>query len=130
MIVVGLLFDILSWICLISGSVLAVVGGIGIIRLPDFYTRLHGSGITDTLGAGLVMVGLMLQSVKVGVLRILEHGLADGVDAGPWLVTVKLMMILFFLLITSPTACHALAQAAIMHGVEPQLSETENGQSQ
>ena len=114
-----LLFDILSWICLIAGSFFAVIGGIGIIRLPDFYSRLHGGGITDTLGAGLIMVGLMIQSIKVGIL-------AGGLVAGPWLVTIKLAMILFFLLISSPTSCHALASAALTSGLKPKLSETED----
>lgn len=119
-----LVFNILSWICLGVGSAFAVVGGIGILRLPDFYSRLHGGGITDTMGAGLVMAGLMLQAIKVGIVPLIGGG---GFVAGPWLVTVKLLMILFFLLITSPTACHALAQAALTHGVRPQLAEDEDG---
>ena len=77
--------DILSWACLLGGSVFAMIGGIGILRFPDFYTRLHAAGITDTLGAGLILIGLMFQG-------------------GLSLVTVKLVMILFFLLLTSPTS--------------------------
>lgn len=77
-----------------------LVGGIGIYRLPDFYTRLHGSAITDTLGAGLILLGLMFQS-------------------GFALATVKLIMILLFLFVTSPTSCHALAQAARARNLEP-----------
>jgi len=103
----------LSFSCLLAGSFFAVVGGIGIVRLPDFFSRLHGGGITDTLGAGLVMLGLMFLAIQ----------------AGYWLVTVKLMMILFFLLITSPTSCHALAQAAVNQGVEPQLVDAEDPSS-
>ena len=53
--------DILSWIFLIAGSVLVLTGGIGVLRLPDIYTRSHAAGITDTLGAGLILIGLMLQ---------------------------------------------------------------------
>jgi len=94
--------DLLSWICLITGSFFCIVGGIGLVRLPDFYSRMHGSGITDTLGAGLVLVGLMIQG-------------------GLTLVTVKLIMILVLLLLTSPTATHAIAKAAFTAGVEPQL---------
>ena len=52
-----LAFDILSWICLGVASAFAVAGGIGILELPDFYSRRHGGGITNTMGAGLVMVG-------------------------------------------------------------------------
>ncbi len=111
-------FDILSWICLVSGSFFSVVGGIGIYRLPDFYTRLHAGGITDTMGAGLIMCGLMFQAIKAG--------LAGEFVAGPWLVLAKLVMILFFLLITSPTATHALAKAALTQDVVPQLSDNED----
>lgn len=111
--------DILSWVCLVAGSFFAVVGGIGILRLPDFYARLHGGGITDTLGAGLVMVGLMIQAAKGGIL-------SAEFAAGPWLVLGKLVMILFFLLITSPTSCHALASAALTSGLQPKLSENKD----
>ena len=101
--------DLLSWICLLAGSFFCIVGGIGLVRLPDFYSRMHGSGITDTLGAGLVLVGLMIQG-------------------GLTLVTVKLIMILVLLLLTSPTATHAIAKAAFTAGVEPQLGQEEDAQ--
>ena len=122
----GLLFDILSCGLIIGGSAFAVVGGIGIVRLPDFYARLHGGGITDTLGAGLLMVGLMVQGLKVGLARLAESGFSEDFDAGPWLIMIKLAMILFFLLITSPTGCHALAQAALSQGVEPRLQSEQD----
>jgi len=85
---------------LISGTVFALIGGIGILRLPDVFCRMHGAGITDTLGAGLVLIGLMFH-------------------AGLSLVTIKLVAILFFLLVTSPTSNHALAGAAISRGIDP-----------
>lgn len=97
-----IVLDVLSWIFLISGSFFAIVGGIGIIRLPEFFSRLHGGGITDTLGAGLIVVGLLFQS-------------------GLELTTIKLLMILFFLLVTSPTSCHALAKSALVQGLKPEL---------
>lgn len=98
------LISILTWILLLVGSFFAVVGGIGIVRLPEFFSRLHGGGITDTLGAGLIMIiaGLLFQ----GELS---------------LVTVKLLMILFFLMVTSPTSCHALAKSAMTQGFKPVL---------
>jgi multicomponent Na+:H+ antiporter subunit G len=98
--VIDIVVGAISWICLLGGSFFAIVGGLGIVRLPDFFSRLHGGGVTDTMGAGLIMIGLMLQS-------------------GFALATVKLLMILLFLLVTSPTACHALAQSALAHGLEP-----------
>lgn len=85
-----------SWTCLLTGAFFSLTGGIGLLRLPDLFTRLHAAGVTDTMGAGLILLGLMLQ-------------------AGFGLVTVKLMLILGFLLFTSPTSTHALAKAA-RHG--------------
>jgi multicomponent Na+:H+ antiporter subunit G len=120
----GWIFDLVSWALIFSGSLFALVGGLGIVRLPDFYTRLHGSGVTDTLGAALLIFGLMVQAAKVGMGQVLEEGLAAGL--GPTLVAVKLAMILFFLLITSPTGCHALAQAALSQGLKPQLGDALN----
>ena len=92
-----------SWASQLLGSAFCIIGGIGLIRLPDFYSRIHGGGITDTLGAGLVMLGLMLQ-------------------AGWSLVTVKLVLIMLFLLLTSPVASHAIARAARHSGLEPKLA--------
>ncbi len=94
--------DILTWLLLISGAVFSMIGGFGIIRLPEFFSRMHAGGITDTLGAGLIIGGLMLQG-------------------GFSLVTAKLFMIIFFLIITSPTACHALAKSALAQGMQPEL---------
>jgi multicomponent Na+:H+ antiporter subunit G len=89
-----MLLDLVTWLSLLGGVVVIVIGGVGLLRMPDFYTRLHAAGLMDTLGAGLVMFGLMLQ-------------------AGFTLLTVKLILILVFLWFTSPTATHALARAAL-----------------
>ena len=94
--------DILSWICLIAGSVFCLIGAVGMIRLPDVFARMHGAGIIDTLGAGLLLIGMMFQG-------------------GFTLVTVKLIMIVVFILFTSPTTTHALARAALNGGVMPRL---------
>lgn len=93
------LFDVLSWILLLSGTAFCIIGGIGLVRFPDFYTRIHATGLTDTLGAGLILTGLMLQS-------------------GLSLVTIKLVFVLVFLLATGPTASHALVKAAYAHGIK------------
>lgn len=97
-----LALDIVSWFFLILGSFFSIVGGIGIVRFPEFFSRLHGGGITDTMGAGMLMIGLLFQAEAP-------------------LVAVKLMMILFFLLMTSPASCHALAKSAISQNVKPSL---------
>ena len=96
--------DVVSWVCLVSGAALCVVGGIGIVRLPDLYTRAHGASVTDTMGAALILVGLLPQ-------------------AGLSLVAAKLVMVLWFLLVTSPTASHALVHAAHAHGCDPEVGE-------
>ena len=95
--IVGLLSDAL----LVAGTLFAFSGGVGLLRFPDFYARTHAAGITDTAGAGLVLAGLALQ--------------ADW-DAG-----VRLALIFLFMLFTSPTATHALAQSAQRDGLKPAL---------
>lgn len=95
--------DIVSWILLVSGAAFLIIAGIGILRLPDVFTRMHAAGIGDTLGASLIAAGLMVQS-------------------GFTLVTVKLMFVLLFLFFTSPTATHALAKAAHAGRVKPLLA--------
>ena len=94
--------EVLSWVFIAAGSIFVLIGGLGLLRLPDFYTRIHAAGITDTMGAWLIIIGLMFQ-------------------AGWTLVTAKLVMLLFFLAATSPLASHALAKAAFLRGLEPML---------
>ena len=91
----------LSEASLLLGTVVMLLGAIGLIRFPDFFSRTHAVSMTDTAGAGFILVGLMLLS-------------------GLNLVTLKLGVILIFLLMTSPTAGHALAQAATTDGIRPQ----------
>ena len=104
------MITVLSWVFLASGAFFSLLGGIGLIRMPDFYTRMHAASVTETLGAGLVLLGLMLH-------------------AGLTLVTVKLAFIGLFIFLASPTASHALAKAALMSGLKPllgaQLSDKE-----
>ena len=91
------IMGVVSAILLLVGSVFALIGSIGIVRMPDVFTRLHAAGITDTLGAAGVRLGLALK-------------------AGFSLLLVKLLLMLAFLLLLNPTACHALARAAL-HGL-------------
>lgn len=94
------LIDIFSWVLLVAGGVFVFVGGVGALRMPDVYTRLHAAGLTDTMGTILVLGGLALQ-------------------AGWTLATLKIGAILVFLLLTSPTAAYALANAARLAGIPP-----------
>jgi multicomponent Na+:H+ antiporter subunit G len=97
--------DIGIWFCLVAGSVFCVIGGIGVVRMPDFYTRTHAASITDTLGATLILFGL-------------------GIYSGFNLISVKLGIVLFFIYVTSPTAAHALVKAAYSKGLDaPNVEE-------
>lgn len=91
-----------SWVLMMGGAFFMLVGAIGVLRLPDVYTRLHAAGVTDTLGAALMIAGMSLQ-------------------AGLTLVTVKLILILVFLWFTGPVSSHALAQSALLSGRKPKL---------
>lgn len=99
--------DILSWIFIVAGGVFCVIGAFGLVRMPDFYTRVHAASVTDTAGAGLLLLGMALQ-------------------AGFSLVTVKLLMIGLLLLFANPTATHALVKAALARGLAPLLASGEN----
>jgi multicomponent Na+:H+ antiporter subunit G len=94
------LLDLVAWVLLLGGSFFAVAGGIGAMRLPDVFTRLHATGMTDTMGAALILTGLMFQTSLS-------------------FTTVKLVLILVFLWVTSPVASHAVSHAALRGGVEP-----------
>lgn len=98
----SLLVDILSWALFLAGGFAVVTGSLGLVRFPDFYTRLHAAGVTDTAGAELIVVAMMLQ-------------------APSWLVVAKLGFIAAFLFLTSPVATHAIAHAAWMVGFKPLL---------
>ncbi len=105
-----ILFDIVSWICLVAGSFFCLTGGIGLLRFPEFFSRIHAASITDTLGAGLIMIGLMFQ-------------------AGWGLVLAKLILILLFSLIAGTTASHAMAKAALKSGLQPQVVGTMDSET-
>jgi len=85
------------------GLVFVIAGATGVMRLPDFYTRMHAAGVTDTLGAELIIVGLIAQ-------------------AGDWQTAAKLALVGLLLFLTSPTATHAIANAAHRSGLKPDLS--------
>ena len=96
--------DLISWFCFLAGGFLCVTGGVGLLRFPDFFTRLHAGGVTETLATPLIIVGLMLQ---------IELSLD----------TAKLLLILVFVLATNPTATHAMAKAALHGGQRPLVND-------
>lgn len=98
------LLDAMAYILVFAGTAFCLIGAVGVLRFPDVYARMHSAGITDTLGALLVLFGLILL-------------------AGWSLATAKLVFILAFLWMASPTATHALAKAARHGGVRPIVSD-------
>jgi multicomponent Na+:H+ antiporter subunit G len=102
----SVIIDILSGLCLLAGAIFSLIGAWGLLRMPDFYTRVHAASVLETLGAGFILLGLMLQ-------------------AGLTLVTVKLLIIGILIYFASPTASHALARAAMVRGIKPLLAKPE-----
>ena len=98
--------EILVWALLLGGGALSMVAGLGLIRLPDFYTRMHASGIADTLAAMLILAGLAVYS-------------------GLTLITVKLALVYMFIFFTSPISTHAVANTAITSGLKPKLADDD-----
>ena len=95
--------DWISGLLLAAGGFFVLVGGIGVLRMPDLYTRMHAASVTETLGTMLVMLGLMVYT-------------------GWTLATFKLFAVLVFLLFTAPVSSYALANTALIAGVKPKLA--------
>jgi len=101
-----MIIDWISDICLLLGGILTLTGAVGLLRLPDFFTRLHAASVTETLGATLLIIGIML-------------------DTGLTLDTAKLMLVILIMIIANPTITHALCRAASNGGTRPEM-ETQN----
>lgn len=97
--------QILTTMFLAAGLFFIFVGAIGLLRLPDFYTRLHATGKCDTLGEGLIILGLMFYHLFY--------------YSETLLVPVKLGFLVLFIFIANPTGTHALMKAAYRTGVKP-----------
>ena len=98
--------NVISWLSLAIGGIFCVIGAIGLLRMPDFFTRMHAASVIETLGAGLILFGLIIQ-------------------AGWTLIAVKLVMLFLLIFFSSPTASHALARAALAKGMKPLLKDEE-----
>lgn len=97
-----------SWAFILLGSFFTVVGALGIIRMPEIFTRMHAASVTDTLGVGFLILGM-------------------GLQAGFGLVTLKLVILAGLFLFTGPVVTHALAQACLHEGIKPLLAEDRRG---
>lgn len=103
--------NILTIVLLVSGTFFLTVSSIGLIRLPDFYTRAHAMGKSDTLGILLTLAGLAIY---------------NGLE----LTTVKLIIVILFVLIANPTATHTIARAALRFGLSPWTRDVTSGKEQ
>jgi multicomponent Na+:H+ antiporter subunit G len=99
-----MIFEWIGGLLAVAGALLVLIAAIGILRFPDVFTRMHAAGLADTLGAALVLVGLALTE---------GFTTASG----------RMLLILAFVWLTTPTACHALARNALAAGQEPVLAE-------
>ncbi len=106
-----LLVEVLTDVCLVAGGVLCITGGIGLLRMPDFFARVHAAGVTETLATPLLLIGLMLQ---------MEWSLD----------LIKVLIIIALILATNPTATHSMAKAALHGGERPLVANDGKGTAQ
>jgi len=106
------MINMLTAVLIATGILVLAFGVIGILRLPDFYTRMHAAGKTDSLGAILIIAGFALYN-------------AQSLLFGDILVSIKILFIAMFIFVASPTATHAIMQTAIALGVEPWRKKEE-----
>jgi multicomponent Na+:H+ antiporter subunit G len=104
--------NIIVGILLISGLVFFTGGSIGILRLPDFYSRLHPAGKLDTAGQLLTLSAIALFIVQ-------------DVSLQNFLTAAKVVLIVIFVFITSPTATHAIIDAGMRAGLKPWTKEDQ-----
>jgi len=106
-----MIISLLSDICLLLGGILTLTGALGLLRLPSFYTRLHAASVTESLGAPLLIIGIIL-------------------DTGFTLDSAKLIIIIIIMVVSSPTITHALCRAAAHGGYTPDMQNKEKSQTQ
>jgi multicomponent Na+:H+ antiporter subunit G len=102
------ILELASWAFVLTGSFFTVVGALGLVRMPDVFTRMHAASVTDTVGVGFLIAGMCLQ-------------------AGFSLIALKLLFVLALFLFTAPVVTHALAQACLHEKVDPILAEDRSG---
>lgn len=99
--------SIIAVVLIVLGLFFFAAGTIGILRLPDFYTRLHAAGKCDSLAAVLIVIGVVFYII------------GQGVGLSSLLVAFKVLLIAVFVFVASPTATHAITEAALILGVKP-----------
>ncbi len=102
--------DVVSWVALVAGGLAMVTSALGMVRLPDIFTRLHAGSLADTGGVGLILLGLVLQTE-------------------PGLNTLKLLLIAVVLFLTTPAVSHAVGHAALLGGLSPDSDDADDSRS-
>jgi len=98
---------IVASLFIVAGTFFFFTGVVGILRFPDFFSRMHASGKGDTLGTVFMLIGMAL------------YNLDGGFSMANILVSIKLMLIGVFWFLANPTATHALSRAAFDSGLMP-----------
>lgn len=106
-----LIIDLISWALILFGLFFTVTGAVGLLRMPDVFTRLHAVSVIDTVGVGFLILGLCLQ-------------------AGLSLVTLKLLILLALFFFIGPVVTHALAQACLHENIQPLLEHNRRNHNQ
>lgn len=105
--------EIIGSLLMVLGCVFSLTGSLGVLRLPDFYSRLHPAGKTDTLGQILILTGLSLFAAQQVIVSVSAE---DADAASAWFgyanILLKVLLLSFLLLVTAPTATHAITKAA------------------
>ncbi|MDH4265102.1 MAG: monovalent cation/H(+) antiporter subunit G [Deltaproteobacteria bacterium] len=102
-----MILEILSGLLILAGLFLFASGTLGLLRLPDFYCRMHATGKCDTLGALFALLGLAVY-----------HGFSP--------VSLKILFIVVFIFLANPTATHAIGRAALVNRVQPWTKESSS----
>ncbi|MHC1588586.1 MAG: monovalent cation/H(+) antiporter subunit G [Methermicoccaceae archaeon] len=95
-----LVIDVIATVLMGVGAFFMITGAVGLLRFPDFYTRLHATGKCDTLGEVLIIAGCMVYE-------------------GFSFITIKLLLLMVFIFIANPVGTHAIMKAAYLTGVKP-----------
>lgn len=103
--------SIVSMLFIIGGTFFFFGATVGLLRFPDFYSRMHATGKGDTLGAFLVVLGIAL------------YNLHNGLELGSILTSIKVVFIAIFIFLANPTATHAITKGGLDSGVVPWTKE-------
>lgn len=114
------IINIIVVLLLLIGLFFMLAGTIGFVRFPDFYSRMHATGKCDTLGEGLMLFALIIYETG-------HEGIFKGDFEHALFVSIKILLLMCFILLANPTSTHAIAKAAHDVGLQPwtKIDETE-----